>query len=129
GQELIAKIGAPGRHMVQNALAAIGAAYLAGADLAKVLLALADIVPERGRGRRHFLKHPSGAITLIDESYNANPASMKAAIQLLDATPVSGRGRRIEVLGDMLELGAHSQMRHAALAGIITEPSTALVFL
>src|SRR5690606_8034687 len=40
-----------------------------------------------------------------------------------------GRGRRIAVLGDMLELGAHSQKLHAALADIISETSTDLVFL
>lgn len=129
GQEMIAKIGAPGRHMVQNALAVIGAAYLAGADLAKVLMALAEIVPERGRGLRHKLDHPGGPITLIDESYNANPASMRAALQLLDTTPVTGKGRRIAVLGDMLELGSHSEKLHGALADVIAETATEMLFL
>src|SRR5690606_20786599 len=105
------------------------AAYLVGADLAKVLLALAAFVPERGRGRRHRLPHPDGPITLIDESYNANPASMKAAIQLLGTTPVTGNGRRIAVLGDMLELGEHSASLHGALADVIEEAETDLVFL
>ena len=35
GTEVRAKIGAPGRHIVQNMLAVLGAAYLAGADLEK----------------------------------------------------------------------------------------------
>ena len=129
GQEICAKVGAPGRHMVQNALAVLGAAHLAGADLAKVVLALGGIQAERGRGRRHTLNHPGGAFTLIDESYNANPASMKAAIELLDATPVGPGGRRIAVLGDMLELGSHAARLHAGLADVIAETSTDLVFL
>ncbi|WP_214469821.1 UDP-N-acetylmuramoylalanyl-D-glutamyl-2,6-diaminopimelate--D-alanyl-D-alanine ligase [Mesorhizobium sp. dw_380] len=143
GHDMIARIGAPGRHMVQNVLAVLGAAHLVGADLDKVALALADLSAERGRGKRHVLRHPGGStsshsggstssggpITLIDESYNANPASMSAAMALLNATPVTGEGRRIAVLGDMLELGEHSAKLHAALAGLIVGSGTHTVFL
>ena len=129
GDEIVARIGSPGRHIVQNVLAVLGAAHLAGADIARVAAALADLTPESGRGRRHVLHHPGGPITLIDESYNANPASMKAAIELLDASPVEGKGRRIAVLGDMLELGDHAPKLHAGLADIITATSTDLVLL
>ncbi|RUW65468.1 UDP-N-acetylmuramoylalanyl-D-glutamyl-2,6-diaminopimelate--D-alanyl-D-alanine ligase [Mesorhizobium sp. M2A.F.Ca.ET.067.02.1.1] len=128
-QDVAARVGAPGRHMVQNVLAVLGAAKLVGADLDKVAAALADLSPERGRGRRHVLHHPNGPITLIDESYNANPASMAAAMALLNATPVSGEGRRIAVLGDMLELGGHSAKLHAALAELIVGTGTRNVFL
>ncbi|RAZ88155.1 UDP-N-acetylmuramoylalanyl-D-glutamyl-2,6-diaminopimelate--D-alanyl-D-alanine ligase [Mesorhizobium hawassense] len=128
-QDVAARIGAPGRHMVQNVLAVLGAAKLVGADLEKVAAALADLAAERGRGRRHVLHHPNGSITLIDESYNANPASMAAAMALLNATPVSGEGRRIAVLGDMLELGSHSAKLHAALAELIVGTGTRNVFL
>ncbi len=38
GQDVAARIGAPGRHMVQNALAVLGAAHLVGADIGKVAL-------------------------------------------------------------------------------------------
>jgi UDP-N-acetylmuramoyl-tripeptide--D-alanyl-D-alanine ligase len=129
GQEIVARIGAPGRHIVQNALAVLGAAHLAGADVARAALALGDLAPEQGRGRRHRLAHPEGAFVLIDESYNANPASMKAALDLLAATPVSGNGRRIAVLGDMLELGAHSAKLHAALADHVTGAEADIAFL
>lgn len=129
GHDLIARIGAPGRHMVQNVLAVLGAAQLVGADLDKVAIALADLSAERGRGKRHVLRHPGGLITLIDESYNANPASMGAAMALLNATPVTGDGRRIAVLGDMLELGDHSAKLHAALADLIVGTGTHTVFL
>jgi UDP-N-acetylmuramoyl-tripeptide--D-alanyl-D-alanine ligase len=129
GHDMIARIGAPGRHMVQNVLAVLGAAQLVGADLDKVALALVDLSAERGRGKRHVLRHPGGPITLIDESYNANPASMGAAMALLNATPVTGEGRRIAVLGDMLELGDHSAKLHAALADLIVGTGTHTVFL
>ncbi|MES0041007.1 UDP-N-acetylmuramoylalanyl-D-glutamyl-2,6-diaminopimelate--D-alanyl-D-alanine ligase [Mesorhizobium sp. M0091] len=129
GQDVVARIGAPGRHMVQNVLAVLGAAHLVEADIAKVAEALADLSAERGRGKRHVLRHPKGPITLIDESYNANPASMAAAMALLNATPVTGESRRIAVLGDMLELGDHSAKLHAALAELIVGTGTNTVFL
>lgn len=129
GQEIVARIGAPGRHMVQNAVAVLGAAHLAGADVVEVALALGTLSAEPGRGQRHVLRHPDGPFTLIDESYNANPASMAAALALLNATPVSGQGRRIAVLGDMLELGAHSAKLHAGLAELIVGSGTETVFL
>ena len=129
GKQVSARIGAPGRHMVQNALAVLGAAKLAGADVAKVAAALAELQPEAGRGRRHLLGPRRAPILLIDESYNANPASMKAAIDLLDATPVVEGGRRIAALGDMLELGAHSAKLHAALAELIGPAKVDLVYL
>ncbi|WP_269930396.1 UDP-N-acetylmuramoylalanyl-D-glutamyl-2,6-diaminopimelate--D-alanyl-D-alanine ligase [Aminobacter sp. HY435] len=129
GRDVAARIGAPGRHIVQNALAVLGAAHLCGADVPTVAIALASMSAESGRGQRHTLLLPDGPITLIDESYNANPASMKAAIELLDATPVSGSGRRIAVLGDMLELGSHSAKLHSALAELIGSTRTDMVLL
>ncbi len=128
-ETLEVRVGAPGRHIVQNALAVLGAARLIGADLGKVVAALADLQAEKGRGRQHRLDTERGTFTLIDESYNANPASMKAAIELLEATPVAAEGRRIAVLGDMLELGSHAAELHADLAGVLAEAKTDIVLM
>lgn len=122
GREIPAAIGAPGRHIVQNALAVLGAVYLAGADVEKAAAALVGFEAETGRGRQYRLSHPAGGeFVLIDESYNANPVSMRAALAVLGGMPVGEGGRRIAVLGDMLELGAHSQKLHAGLAGVLAQ--------
>ncbi|GLK70398.1 UDP-N-acetylmuramoylalanyl-D-glutamyl-2,6-diaminopimelate--D-alanyl-D-alanine ligase [Ancylobacter dichloromethanicus] len=115
GQSVSFKVGLPGRHIVQNALAVLAAAKLAGADLCLAALALSSLGPPPGRGVRTPLAVKGGRAMLIDESYNANPASMRAALAVLGTTPVSGRGRRIAVLGDMLELGTRGEAMHRDL--------------
>jgi UDP-N-acetylmuramyl-tripeptide synthetase/UDP-N-acetylmuramoyl-tripeptide--D-alanyl-D-alanine ligase len=119
GQDVTYKVGAAGRHLVDNSLAVLAAVRLVGADLAKAVIALGRVSQPKGRGRRHRLDLRSGSATLIDESYNANPLSMQAAIALTGQAEVRGSGRRIAVLGDMLELGPDGPADHAALAGPI----------
>jgi UDP-N-acetylmuramoyl-tripeptide--D-alanyl-D-alanine ligase len=116
GARLGFRIGAPGRHMAENAVGALLAAYLLGAPLDVCAQALAAFAPAKGRGERFTLQAPDGAFTLIDESYNANPVSMRAALGLLGAAQPGPGGRRIAVIGDMLELGAEGAALHAALA-------------
>ena len=116
GETVSFKVGLPGRHIVQNALAVLAGAKLAGADLALAAMALASLGPPPGRGVRTPLGVKGGQALLIDESYNANPASMRAALSVLAVTPVDGRGRRIAVLGDMLELGIAGEGLHRDLA-------------
>ena len=128
-KEFAVQLGAPGRHIAQNAVAVLGASYLVGADVEKAALSLGAMQAEEGRGRRHRLLHPEGEFLLIDESYNANPASMKAALDLLSAAKVPQGGRRIAVLGDMLELGNYSRKMHEALAGVINNANVDAVLL
>ncbi|MDO9414567.1 UDP-N-acetylmuramoylalanyl-D-glutamyl-2,6-diaminopimelate--D-alanyl-D-alanine ligase [Pararhizobium sp.] len=122
-------MGAPGRHIAENALAVLGAAALVGADLDKAVLALGALSPEKGRGKRHRLMVGGGSVTLIDESYNANPASMRAAIALLKDTAPADGGRRIAILGDMLEMGEFAEKVHAELAAPLTEAGIDTVWL
>ena len=129
GKELVARVGAPGRHIAQNALAVLGAAHLVGAEVTRVAEALADLSAAPGRGARHVLSLSDGPFTLIDESYNANPTSMLVALTLLRDTPVAEGGRRVAVLGDMLELGAQSQKLHAGLADLVVNSGADMVLL
>jgi len=130
GEAISYKIGAPGRHVVQNSLAVLAAVSVLGGDLAKAALALADLRAPKGRGARHLLNLGRGEqIVLIDESYNANPASMRAAIALLGQALPGPNGRRVAVLGDMRELGEAGPAMHAELAATLDEARIDRVFL
>ena len=128
GHDITYKLGAPGRHVVDNSLGVLAAAALLGADLALAALSLADLRPPAGRGERVTLNVPGGSALLIDESYNANPTSMRAALALLGQVPMKGLGRRIAVLGDMLELGPDGAALHAELADAVSANSIDLVY-
>ena len=130
GEKVTYKLGAPGRHLVQNSLAVLAAVVLMGGDLATATLALGSLVPPKGRGARITLALPGGSeATLIDESYNANPASMRAAIALLGQAEPGPGGHRIAVLGDMRELGPASPELHAGLAPDLIAAKVDRVFL
>ena len=106
GHDVTYKLGAPGRHVVDNSLAVLAAAHArrrrSGAGGA---CAVAICSRRPAAAHASTLELPGGAALLIDESYNANPASMRAALALLGQARDRPRGRRIAVLGDMLELG------------------------
>ena len=121
GEPVVYKLGVPGEHMAVNSLAVLAAVKLAGADLARAALALADAAPAKGRGVQQRLRGPAGEILLIDESYNANPASVAAALALLAQASSGKKTRKIAVLGDMLELGEFGPDLHAGLAKNIAE--------
>ncbi|WOS40206.1 UDP-N-acetylmuramoyl-tripeptide--D-alanyl-D-alanine ligase [Xanthomonas rydalmerensis] len=97
----------PGRHNLQNALAAAALALALDVAPARIAAGLAQVQPVPGRQITHTL--PNGAV-LIDDSYNANPGSLAAAI---DALAAAG-GERWLVLGDMRELGAGAEALHAS---------------
>lgn len=129
GEELAVKLGAPGRHLVQNAIGVLAFCAIFKADLAHAGMALAEFSAEKGRGARSVREIIGGEFTLIDESYNANPASMRAAISLLSSSATGRSGRRIAVLGDMLEMGRFSETLHAELAQPLQEANVDIVAL
>jgi UDP-N-acetylmuramoyl-tripeptide--D-alanyl-D-alanine ligase len=128
GEALSYRLGAPGRHLVQNSLAVLAAVKLAGADLKQAAAALAGLEAQAGRGARTLIEGPRGRIAIIDESYNANPASMRAALSTLGLTPRSEFTRRVAVLGDMLELGPAGPKLHLDLAEFIDGAGVDVVF-
>ncbi len=129
GEKLITyALSLPGRHIVMNSLAVVGALHAVGSDLETALVGLSEMSAPQGRGVRTELACPGGSVLLIDESYNANPVSMQAAIELLGSVPRDAYPRRIAVIGDMLELGEHKKRYHQELAGPVSQAGVDLVF-
>ena len=100
-----------GAHNVENLLAALAACKGMGLELADVLPLVSGVRTARGRMERIELE----GLTVLDDSYNANPSSAMASVRVLCG--MHGHGRRVLVLGEMLELGAHSDPAHKAIGG------------
>ncbi|WP_448661158.1 UDP-N-acetylmuramoyl-tripeptide--D-alanyl-D-alanine ligase [Sphingomonas sp. CJ20] len=114
-RELSFTLSQPGAHWVSNAMAILAAVDAVGGDMELAGLALAELGGIAGRGARLTVALPGGTALVIDEAYNANPASMRATLAVL----AQESGRKIAVLGEMRELGAHSDAFHAELSGPI----------
>jgi len=110
-----------GPHNAINALAAIAVGRRFGMEHDAIAAALAAFRPPPMR----MNVETRGAITVINDAYNANPTSMEAGLAALDAW--SGRGRRVALLGEMHELGKHSERCHAALGRAAARSSAQLV--
>lgn len=104
--DLVAKLKLLGRHNALNAIGAAAAALAAGADADQVVRGLAAMEPVAGRLES---RAGHGGARVINDTYNANPGSVGAAIAVLQSLA----GERVLVLGDMMELGAGADARHA----------------
>ncbi|MET3722260.1 UDP-N-acetylmuramoyl-tripeptide--D-alanyl-D-alanine ligase [Sphingomonas trueperi] len=124
-RELSFTISQPGEHWVSNAMAILAAVDAVGGDLEVAGLALAELGGLAGRGARMTVPVGDGTALVIDESYNANPSSMRATLKVLAAEP----GRKLAVLGEMRELGVHSDALHAELADPIADAGVSRAIL
>jgi len=110
----------PGRHNLENLLAAIAAARTIGISWDGIARGVRELKPAYHRG----VIVPIDGATIYDDSYNSNPYALSRAIELLRQADV--RGRRIAVIGDMLELGERELEYHAE-AGRKIPPSIDVV--
>ena len=96
-----------GRHQVVNSLFAVALGGELGLGRAEIQRGLADCQPPKMR--LQFWE--ANGVRVLDDAYNANADSMLAALETCCDLPL--QGRRVAVLGDMAELGAHSEAAHA----------------
>ncbi|HEY3056195.1 MAG TPA: UDP-N-acetylmuramoyl-tripeptide--D-alanyl-D-alanine ligase [Thermoanaerobaculia bacterium] len=89
----------PGRHNLENLLAAIATARAIGISWAGIERGVRDLKPAYHRG----IIVPFRGARIYDDTYNSNPYALARALELMSQADV--RGRRIAVIGDMLELG------------------------
>lgn len=108
--------GVLGRQQMYSTLAALTVGHVLNIDLEKASHALREHSAPPGRMRVLAGKNET---CIIDDTYNSSPVAATEA--LLTLRDISVTGRKILVLGDMLELGAHSQTEHEKLGKRATE--------
>jgi UDP-N-acetylmuramoyl-tripeptide--D-alanyl-D-alanine ligase len=95
----------PGRHAVQNALAAAAVGLALGLDAEAIAAGLAQVAPLPMRLETFVI----GGTVLLSDVYNSSPMSVFAALDAMDEVPGEFR---VTVLGDMRELGTHTVEAH-----------------
>jgi len=113
------RLGLPGRHNADNAVAALAGLDALGAPWRDGVAALAGL---RASPLRGDLRTLAGGVHLLVDCYNANPRAVEASLETFAA--LAGTARKIAVLGEMRELGSCAAEGHrrvgraAARAGV-----------
>lgn len=95
----------PGRHNLENLLAAIATARILGISFEGIQRGVRDIKPAYHRG----VIIPWRGATIYDDTYNSNPYALKRTLELMTQAEAK---RRVAVIGDMLELGEQEMQFH-----------------
>lgn len=103
-----------GKYNFENIVAAACIGNYFAVDVKNIKAALEEYVPSNSRSQ--IIK--SATNTILLDAYNANPTSMKAAIENFYEMKGSNK---ILILGDMLELGEHSNEEHKKIITLLQE--------
>lgn len=110
-----------GLHNTMQISGALACASEMGCDILDSISALSSY--QNQPGRMSLLEGLDGSM-IIDDSYNSSPIATIAAINVL--REMKGN-RKIVVLGDMLELGKHTEEEHRAIGKIVSSVADILI--
>lgn len=110
-----------GKHHAKNAVFAITIGKHLGISPEKMQAGLHSL---QQTGMRFEIMNGKSGSTIINDAYNASPTSMKAAIEVVKE--MTGYREKVLILGDVLELGDHSEALHRSVADVIAHPITAV---
>jgi len=120
----------PGRHSLNDAIAAIAIAKEIPVSNAAIKKGLESLKPMFGR-----LEILKGKTSVIRDCYNANPESTAAGIEFCDSLDIPrasndvSRGRKVYVIADMLELGDASFSEHEKTGALLDSSQADMIFL
>lgn len=109
---------------VLNALCAAAVGYCLGLSNAEIRKGIESFEPIKGRMN---IQSGRNGITIVDDTYNANPDSVRCAIAAFQSLRRGARG--IFVMGDMFELGDHSQELHHEIGEIAAASGITSLYL
>jgi UDP-N-acetylmuramoyl-tripeptide--D-alanyl-D-alanine ligase len=118
GQELDIAMRLLGEGAVLNAAGALATTFGLESSLEDAARGIAEVAPSPGRMQ---LRAGSGARLIIDDSYNANPASMEVALSTTREIASKREAPVVVVLGDMKELGAHTERAHQTVGELVSD--------
>ena len=118
GRDVEVAMGLLGEGAVLNAAGALAIALGLDLSLEDAARGIVEVTPSAGRMQ---LRAGSGDRLIIDDSYNANPASMDVALNGARAIAAKRDAPLITVLGDMAELGAHSEEAHRKIGELVSD--------
>ena len=113
--------GSLGKSQAWSSAASAVVGSVLGMNLVQVSEALSAY--DGPKGRLKILRGIKNS-NIIDDTYNASPASTRLALETLHDVPAL---RKIAVLGDMLELGEHSEKAHRDVGAFASEVADIIV--
>jgi UDP-N-acetylmuramoyl-tripeptide--D-alanyl-D-alanine ligase len=117
--EIKVKVPMPGMHMVYNALCAALIGFSLNLSKEEIKKGIEAFEPTKMR--MDIIN--TGNVTIINDVYNASLESMKASIDVLS----KAKSKKVAILGDMLELGEHTESLHKQLGEYVASKDINLV--